>query len=284
MRIEAAIALCMSGQPRIFSSYVSSHRLTLDAVRSQYPTTGLFLSMHVDGISKKISDQLQRDVQSLKPTSYEFWSSGGSTCRPRCLDNHQRTNWTVGTTHMRCSFFWQYTSVKRVWLLLRSYEEQRGRSQPIYGYVLRLRLDAVCPSDQLLAMLADERLVGSRVNASSWSSDPFVDERFRGMTRTGHGPDVAKQRWSDMALAFTRAVAESVMTVVDEWSVGCGTLLNPATLQSMCSEPLEFMYYECIINARLLARHPRVQIIPTLPRRWVCRKLCGEGVCVDRES
>ena len=284
MRIEAAIALCMSGQPRIFSSYVSSHRLTLDAVRSQYPTTGLFLSMHVDGISKKISDQLQQDVQSLKPTSYEFWSSGGSTCRPRCLDNHRRTNWTVGTTHMRCSFFWQYTSVKRVWLLLRSYEEQRGRSQPIYGYVLRLRLDAVCPSDQLLAMLADERLVGSRVNASSWSSDPFVDERFRGMTRTGHGPDVAKQRWSDMALAFTRAVAESVMTVVDEWSVGCGTLLNPATLQSMCSEPIEFMYYECIIYARLLARHPRAQIIPTLPRRWVCSKLCGEGVCVERES
>mmetsp|Transcript_4602 Transcript_4602/g.12236 ORF Transcript_4602/g.12236 Transcript_4602/m.12236 type:complete len:131 (+) Transcript_4602:488-880(+) len=125
-------------------------------------------------------------------------------------------------------------------------------------------------------MLSDERLLGGDL-------DPFVDERFRGMTRTGRGLDVAEQRWSDMALAFTRAVAESVMTAVDEWKAGCGALLEPTTLQSMCSEPIEFMYYECIVQARMLARHPRVHILPTLPERWVCSKLCGEGVCVDRE-
>ena len=274
------LAVCMSGQPRIFQEYAREYRNTLAAVSASL-STSLFLSIHKDG---EIDGRLQQQVELLKPARHEYWTARAPCSPPsNCI---QLGNASVGMRGMRCSFYWQFTSVKRAYNLMLGFEQQHGTREASvtghgshrvrFAYVLRLRTDTLCPIAQLQRLFSDTALFGSAV-------DPFTDEIFRGMTRNGHGPDVTSTRFSDMAWLSTRIVAESVMTVIDEFDGGCGALLDPSVLQSRCPEPISFMYYECILLARMLAKHPNVRLLPMLPDRWVCLKLCGEGICVDRD-
>ena len=263
-----SLAVCMSGQPRMFSSYVESHLLLLTTLNRSlaFASIALFVSLH-----SQVDAQLQAGVKRLQPAALEFWHNTSSTCSTRCAST---PNFTVGMRYMRCSFFWQFSGVNRVWHLLKGYERQHSRS---FGYILRLRPDIVCPTSHLELLLGTAQIFGASV-------DPLVHERFRGMTRQGSAADVSASRFSDMAWVSTRTVAESLMTVIEEFHGGCGELLDPATLQSRCSEPINFMYYECILMVRLRAWHPNVIVVPTLPHKLVCAKLCGEGTCRDREA